>query len=242
MHFSCIFFPLINQTKRDEALMKMQPKHKRRVFAPPKRHVIGFGVQMKGTSGVLRSWWQSETAKSRCSNSLSTVIFTKESAGWVVLCEATQSSISTMFTHDKKVEHNAPDKRVYKFRGKPYPLVCCMQMTCLCERIERFFPCPFLVWDIALLHLMPLDRGNPDDRVPVLPFFFFGPEWFPLGVGVGGWSKFTKWTVLKNTLLVFIFILYISLNVQCVSCSTVKYIYIMNAYQYISHLIWFVLC
>lgn len=80
------------------------------------------------------------------------------------------------------------------------------------------------MWETAYCTLRQFDHGDLHLEVSILPFSF-KPEWLaPFGK-----IKKSNWTVSENkTLLVFIFIFYISLNVQRVSCSIVKYLYILK--------------
>lgn len=99
---------------------------------------------------------------------------------------------------------------------------------------QPFLSCPFRLWVIAYCtwpYCIPL------------PEIQEGPVWNPVLPLVKVWpvspirkqmSQSEPW----RSSLVFIFIFYIRLNVQRVSCSVVKYLYIINTYEAIS---WFYL-
>lgn len=117
-------------------------------------------------------------------------------------------------------------KIVWKFTP-----VCCMQM-CVCERIQHLFSSVCSLCK-KTAYCTPVSIG----------FWIPGHAGFHTAIFLWAWMVGSIWKREKSqnelydrwneTLLVFIFIFYISLNVQRVSCSIVKYLYIIYAYIFI---------
>lgn len=171
-----------------------------------------------------KKWWQSWTwNKLECS-----VIFSR--LRWGKTCKAVLkrtihsqvlqlNQIVSICLQETVLPWNT--KYLYKWLS-PYFLSLLHANDVSSENLQRLYSCPFHVWDIGFCtwpSRIPLPGCFSMDACTAICLkSCYQAAW---------WENKCHLKVRRQTSsLVFIFIFYISLNVQRVSCSTVKYLYI----------------
>lgn len=116
--------------------------------------------------------------------------------------------------------------------AEPILSLCCMRTTCLVKIFSVYVHVHFML-ESSFLHLAQLHSYSWTFQYERLYCHLSKKP----SAGCSMREQMSPIVRRQTSLLVFIFIIYISLNVQCVKCSTVKYLYMHNLSWliYLSH-------
>lgn len=140
----------------------------------------------------------------------------------------TQSSSFNMFTKTQYYPEILTRSTVQMGEEVPF-FLCCMQMMCLVKLFSISFPCPLCLFE-RLLNA----PGSVAFRFwtllePCTAILCREPRYRSVGP-IGEQTSLSEPSDLKTKIIARLYF-YISLNVQLVSCFTVKYLYIIYTYK-----------